>query len=866
MPTTPDIWRSALQANTLSPDFRYQPEIVGLSNGNYLVVWTDENDTAASTVNSDILGQLYDIQGEPIGSNIFLNETYGAGRIQSRPTVSATDDGGFVLLFDYVTNDQEDILFTRFDSALNRTVGTFAVDVGNTSIDYSIRDAHFRSTDANTVVIYDRTEGGAAVRILSSNGFVNVAESLGVDGLFSSAKLTDERVIVVWNEAFQGTDSNGVPIGPVIHYPSFKIIGTDDSISDKFRGNSGNDPLVEPRVAALEDGGWVLAYQRPNGSVGFEVYADDGVRTVLKTYFTASFDPSGSDWDVIGLPGGGFFVAWIDQNNNVLLGQRFDDGALEVGNQVTDIARFDFAGEVELGLTADGRILVTYRDDSAIESTILDPRETIISVTDGTPTTALKTLGTQIATPFLDINDTFFGQNGNDTLSGRLGDDFLAGGLGDDFLIGGSGDDQIFGDGGADTLQGDDGNDQLFGLADADIIWGGFGFDTISGGEGNDSVEAGPDNDVVDGDAGADTLFGQFGFDLLRGGEGADLIDGGNGNDTLEGGTEDDTLRGGDDNDQLFGGGSGDQLLGDRGSDFLFGENGDDLLRGGDGFDLLNGGADDDVLNGGNGNDRLFGNTGNDTLLGEAGNDTFYGGPSGNDVLEGGDDDDLLFGEAGKDFLQGDDGNDTLNGGTNDDTLLGGNGDDSLEGGAGNDQLFGGPTGADTLKGGQGSDFLFAESSDDVLEGGDGFDLMNGGAGDDLMRGGNGNDRLEGNLGADTLEGGSGDDELFGGNGGSSDTLDGGTGNDTLAGEAGADTFIFADGFGIDVITDFDEFSAAEVIDLSLVSAITDFADLQANHLSQNGANAVITDGANSITLNNVLIADLGADDFDFVV
>ncbi|MAU95182.1 MAG: hypothetical protein CMP81_04715, partial [Fulvimarina sp.] len=56
----------------------------------------------------------------------------------------------------------------------------------------------------------------------------------------------------------------------------------------------------------------------------------------------------------------------------------------------------------------------------------------------------------------------------------------------------------------------------------------------------------------------------------------------------------------------------------------------------------------------------------------------------------------------------------------------------------------------------------------------------------------------------------------------------------------------------------------AEKIDLSAVTAITSFADLAANHLTQVGGNAVITDGFNTITLNGVNIADLDAGDFIF--
>ncbi|MEO1152171.1 MAG: calcium-binding protein, partial [Pseudomonadota bacterium] len=73
------------------------------------------------------------------------------------------------------------------------------------------------------------------------------------------------------------------------------------------------------------------------------------------------------------------------------------------------------------------------------------------------------------------------------------------------------------------------------------------------------------------------------------------------------------------------------------------------------------------------------------------------------------------------------------------------------------------------------------------------------------------------------------------------------------------------DGFGNDVITDFDQDNAFEFIDLSGVTAITDFTDLVDNHLMQVGMDTVIDDGAgNTITLIGVDIADLDASDFLF--
>jgi len=102
--------------------------------------------------------------------------------------------------------------------------------------------------------------------------------------------------------------------------------------------------------------------------------------------------------------------------------------------------------------------------------------------------------------------------------------------------------------------------------------------------------------------------------------------------------------------------------------------------------------------------------------------------------------------------------------------------------------------------------------------------------------------------------------------------LDGGAGNDRLTGGGGSDNFIFRDGDGENRIVDFNALNDNEKIDLSGVTTITSFADLAANHMTQQGADVVISDlnpgttaaGPLTITLAGVDIADLDANDFLF--
>jgi Ca2+-binding RTX toxin-like protein len=120
-----------------------------------------------------------------------------------------------------------------------------------------------------------------------------------------------------------------------------------------------------------------------------------------------------------------------------------------------------------------------------------------------------------------------------------------------------------------------------------------------------------------------------------------------------------------------------------------------------------------------------------------------------------------MQGDGGADTLVGGDGRDTLLGGAGEDSAAGGAGDDALGGGAGADLLHG-EDGADAISGGAGADRLCGDEGDDTLAGDGDEDSLWGGDGDDLLQGGLGDDVLVDTFGADTLAGGEGDDVLLG--------------------------------------------------------------------------------------------------------
>lgn len=194
--------------------------------------------------------------------------------------------------------------------------------------------------------------------------------------------------------------------------------------------------------------------------------------------------------------------------------------------------------------------------------------------------------------------------------------------------------------------------------------------------------------------------------------------------------------------------------------------------------------------------------------------------------------------------LSGTSGNDTLTGSAFSDAISGSSGDDAINGLGGNDSLSGG-AGSDTLNGGDGNDYLAGDGGNDRLFGGAGADILSGFDDDDHIEGGEGNDSLNGGLGNDRLIGGAGDD-FYNGN-------------------AGADVFVYSE--GIDRISDFSTMAAGERIDLTAISTLVSFRQLQALATTTANAATLLTFSAgNTLELTNVTRVALQPYHFTFIV
>jgi len=390
------------------------------------------------------------------------------------------------------------------------------------------------------------------------------------------------------------------------------------------------------------------------------------------------------------------------------------------------------------------------------------------------------------------------------------------------------------------TTYGDNGNNAIIGAEAPNYILSFEGDDTIETGRWNDHIYAGWGNDVVYSGGGHDTIDGDEGDDLIDAGDGDDIVIGGGGDDIIIGGAGNDFLYG----DYREGETSG--TIG--GKDQIYGGEGDDYIDGGDG--------DEDWVTYWDANGVTV-NLTDGTATGQ-GNDTIVNienvwGSLGDDSITGNELDNELYGSEGNDFIWGVDGYNTMDGGSGDDHIVSGHGNDIIEGGEGNDTVeYWWSTSGVTVNLTTGTAY---GDGDDTLSG---IENVSGSSYDDSLTGNEDDNHIYGDLGDDALYGLAGNDYLNAGDG--SDLLNGGAGDDYLVGGDGSDVFRFDPSFGHDTIEDF---SIGDIIEFAS-SVFADFGDVLGAATEVDGNTIIAFDSDNSVTLQNVALASLSADEFRF--
>jgi hypothetical protein len=88
---------SQFQVNTSIAGFQREPDVVGLKDGTFVVVWHSDSSAGDDDSLTSIQGQLFDGDGTPIGGEFQVNNEILGNQYQAR--VAAQNDGGFIVVW-----------------------------------------------------------------------------------------------------------------------------------------------------------------------------------------------------------------------------------------------------------------------------------------------------------------------------------------------------------------------------------------------------------------------------------------------------------------------------------------------------------------------------------------------------------------------------------------------------------------------------------------------------------------------------------------------------------------------------------------------------------------------------------------------
>lgn len=495
------------QVNSFTPGAQFAPNVEALEDGGFVIVWADEDGHDGD--GSGVFGQMFSASGNTVGDEFQINSF--TERNQQSPDIGGLQNGGFVVVWDgvdasVIENNGGNNVFAQLYDETGAAVGdefrvnSFADAVQSSSTVAVLNDGSF-------VVVWtvwpDHSDNGAGVygqRYTEDGSPIGAEFQVNTLATASTAPpaidaLLDGGFVVSWRtEADSEGDLN-------VHAQMFAANG--NKVGEEFVVNSFTDgPQESSSLTALANGGFLVSWT--------SVIQNDGEQGVYAQAFTGNPSPrggAGAD-HLFGNEENNTLVG-MDGDDTVDAGGGNDTvwaGAGDTGNDQF----FGGAGDDILGggaghdfLVGDGRTALENGSDTLFGGAGND----VLFGSGWSDGQFFFGLAPNVIWAG-DGDDIIIGDAGNDTLGGGLGNDNIQDIQGDNVIYGGkAGDDSITGGSGSDTIFAGADNDIILANGSDDLIFGGSGADTVDAGQGSDSIYGGAGDDLLSGGDEADTFF-----------------------------------------------------------------------------------------------------------------------------------------------------------------------------------------------------------------------------------------------------------------------------------------------------------------------------------------------------------------------
>jgi hypothetical protein len=369
---TNDILFKDRMANVQLTGKHFDPRIATAPNGNFVVVWEDDNDDNG-------IGQIYarglDPDGNALFSQLVVNSV-AAGQ-QRHPDVAIDDSGKFVVVWE---DDQDDngsyqIMARGFNA--NGSERWNDLTVNTVSGGQQTKPAVACDASGNFVVAWEDDQDGNGFYQILARGFTAAGaqriatftvNSVSAGQQFNPALATDSDgdFVAAWEDD-QDDDGNFQ-----IYHRGFTATGGNRFAQKAVNTNTAGQH-TKPSIGMANDGNHVVAWEDDQDGNGFyQIYARGFTMTGTQRFgvLTVNSVAAGQQYAPrVGMRSdGAFAVVWQDdQDENgsyQILGRDFTAAGAQ--NRADFTVNSDSSGQQRLPVTAmddQGRFVVAWEDD-----------------------------------------------------------------------------------------------------------------------------------------------------------------------------------------------------------------------------------------------------------------------------------------------------------------------------------------------------------------------------------------------------------------------------------------------------------------------------------------------------------------------
>jgi hypothetical protein len=519
---------SEFLVNTETASQQVPDAITGLANGKFVISWRDHSGTLGDTSGSSIKAQIFSADGSKFGSEFLVNTETGVN--QDSASIAGLTDGGFVITWTDDGGTPNDptsngIKAQTFSADGAKVGGEFLVNTETTGWQNGPTIAGLANgqfvilwTDSSGT-LGDKSSYGIKAQLFSANGvkvgneFLVNTQTDGFQGGSEVTVLASGDFVVTWTDFNEPMgDSSQRSIKAQAFSADGSKIGTEFLVNTQAEGSQ-----QYPTITGLTGGQFAISWDDVSGTLGDA--SGSSIKAQIFSAYGTFTGTAGLDTlagnagrDVINGLGGIDIMNGAGGSDIYIIASSTHHKAAEIadtGASGTDEVRFS---------AAKSDTLKIFAGDTGIE-------RVVIGTGTGATADSSGTLSLHIDASKAVNALTLIGNAGVNRLTGTVFNDTIDGCIGADRMTGGAGDDTYIVDnvkdaisekaigGGTDTAMASTGYTLAMNVENLTLT-----------GSANISGTGNMLNNAIIGNSGNNTLFGGLGNDTLTGGAGADTF------------------------------------------------------------------------------------------------------------------------------------------------------------------------------------------------------------------------------------------------------------------------------------------------------------------------------------------------------